>query len=63
MKTNSQRQEQLIKPSVKPSSHFYHSFAHSLQILSMSNEQLFSHFRNIINQNPFIEYLQNKHHN
>ena len=34
MKTNSQRQEQLIKPSVKPSSHFYHSFAHSLQILS-----------------------------
>ena len=63
MKTNSQRQEQLIKPSVKPSSHFYHSFAHSLQILSMSNEQLFSHFRNIINQNPFIEYLPHKPHN
>ena len=59
-KTNSQKQEPIIKPSVTTSATFNPSYVRSLKVLSMSNEQLFSHFRKVINHNPFIEYLPHK---
>lgn len=55
----SNNQSIIQKQTIKQVQKINHSYINSLKIMSMSNEQLLAHLKNIMQENPFIEYTPN----